>query len=435
LIEDLARALFSGSEAARDLPFWADGGPGRQLLTAYPASVERARIEELRPRELVAWLRERLPSRPAPGWLTVVGMAYDAGRNLESWPEITPREAALDALPDLVVARYPAYLEAPSEQGPWALHAGQPEAGRRLVAAASRPAPSWPEAELPRALRTSMSPEAHRWAMADVLEGIRAGDLYQANLARRLEAPFDPRATPALYVRMRRRNPAAFGLLWALDAGSWLASSSPECRLTFDPATRVAHSYPIKGTRPRSADAGEDLRLARDLAEDPKERAEHVMIVDLVRNDLGRVAEPGSVEVRTLLGLQTLPTLHHLVSDVVARVRSDAGLAEVLAALFPGGSVTGAPKIAAMARIERVERLRRGFYTGSVGVIDGEGRAVFNLLIRTAVVAGGRLFYQTGGGIVADSDPEREWRETELKAQALLEILADPAREPCARPV
>jgi anthranilate/para-aminobenzoate synthase component I len=194
------------------------------------------------------------------------------------------------------------------------------------------------------------------------------------------------------------------------------------------------HSFPIKGTRPRGRDAAQDEALAAELLADPKDSAEHVMIVDLVRNDLGRVAVPGSVEVRGLAGLQTLPTVHHLVSDVRAVARADVDLAAALVALFPGGSITGAPKIAAMSRIERVEGLRRGFYTGSFGLVFPDGRAAFDILIRTCVVADGRLFYQTGGGIVADSDPEREWEETEHKAAALERALQSLTRRRSAAP-
>jgi len=288
--------------------------------------------------------------------------------------------------------------------------------------------------ESPGALTSRMGRAEHRAAVEDVLAGIRAGDLYQANVARRLEASMAPGLTPRLYAALRRETPASFGALWALGGGRWLASASPECLLTWEPETREMHSFPIKGTRPRGRDAAQDEALAAELLADPKDSAEHVMIVDLVRNDLGRVAVPGSVEVRGLAGLQTLPTVHHLVSDVRAVARADVDLAAALVALFPGGSITGAPKIAAMSRIERVEGLRRGFYTGSFGLVFPDGRAAFDILIRTCVVADGRLFYQTGGGIVADSDPEREWEETEHKAAALERALQSLTRRRSAAP-
>jgi anthranilate/para-aminobenzoate synthase component I len=344
----------------------------------------------------------------------VVALAYDAGRNLERVPA-TAREDP--PLPDVVLARYPAFVEGPGPEGPWTV-VGPPAARDRLLATLSGPA-SAPGPPPEPALRSSMDRAAHCAALEQILRGIRAGDLYQANVARRLEAPFDPATTPGLYRSLRRANPAAYGALWALDDGTWLASSSPECLLTFSPETRAAHSYPIKGTRPRGADPAEDQALACELTADAKERAEHVMIVDLVRNDLGRVAVIGSVGVDRLFDVMTLPTVHHLVSDVRATVAPERDLADLVSALFPGGSITGAPKIAAMSAIEAVEGLRRGFYTGSLGVVTGDGEACFNILIRTCVAADGRLFYQTGGGIVADSDPDREWAETEAKAAAL----------------
>ncbi len=348
-------------------------------------------------------------------------MSYDLGRNLERLPATARRDGSV---PDLVLATYPAFLASDGPTGPWRLHATDHAARRRLLTHLERPPRALAQGTLPTRLDSHLDRDAHRAALADVLDGIARGDLYQANVARRLSAPMDPALAPALHRALRARSPAALGALWAFGPDQWLVSASPECLLTWDPATRAAHSYPIKGTRPRGPTPAEDARLADALRADPKERAEHVMIVDLVRNDLGRVAVPGGVSVPQLLGVQPLPTVHHLVSDVAARVRPDADLADVLTALFPGGSITGAPKIAAMARIERVEGLRRGLYTGSLGVVDGTGRATFNILIRSCVVADGQLSYHTGGGIVADSTPEAEWAETEAKAAALVAALS-----------
>jgi anthranilate/para-aminobenzoate synthase component I len=263
----------------------------------------------------------------------------------------------------------------------------------------------------------------HAAALGQILDGIAAGSLYQANVARRLSGPLDASALPALYRRLRATNPAPYGALWALDADTWLASNSPECLMTWDPTTRAVHSYPIKGTRPRGTTDAEDRALAESLGKDDKERAEHLMIVDLVRNDLGQIAVPGSVAVHDLFGVHRWPTVHHMVSEVAATAREDVDLVDIALSLFPGGSITGAPKIAAMTWIEAVEGLRRGFYCGSLGVIGPDGRASFNILIRTCVAADGRLFYQTGGGIVADSVPAAEWDETEVKARALLRLL------------
>lgn len=390
------------------------------------------RAEDIGGLGLEGWLRGRLGSGD-DACLRAVLLSYDAGRLLERLPASAPEDPRL---PDAVVARYPAWLSAPGPDGPWRLSARDRGAAERLeawllaetipaVAAAAGP---------PGALSSRMDRAEHRAAVEDVLAGIRAGELYQANVARRLEASMDPALTPRLYGALRTETPAAFGALWALGGGCWLASASPECLLTWDGQSREMHSFPIKGTRPRGGDEAHDRALAAELLTDPKDAAEHVMIVDLVRNDLGRVAVPGTVEVRELAGLQTLPTVHHLVSDVRAVARADVDLPAALVALFPGGSITGAPKIAAMTRIERVEGLRRGFYTGSFGLVFPDGKASFDILIRTCVVADGRLFYQTGGGIVADSDPEREWEETEHKAAALRRALEALKREGHAPP-
>lgn len=425
-----ARRLFDHPDAASARALWVDGGglPGSHRIAANPDRVDSVRVADLPFRGLVEWLRERLPARHGDGHLYAVLLSYDAGRNLERIPATAAEDPVL---PDVLVARYPAWLEAPSSHGPWSCQ-GVDEAARRGLRTRLDELPaqdaSRSKQTLPTSLQSSMSSERHAAALRDVLHGIAAGELYQANVARRLVAPFDAAATPLLYRHLRQASAAEYGVLWAFDDDRWIASISPECLLKWDPATGTAASYPIKGTRPRGVTAADDARLAAELRADAKERAEHVMIVDLVRNDLGRVAVPGGVRVDDLFGVRTFPTVHHLVSEVTANVRDDQDLADILAALFPGGSITGAPKIAAMARIEKVEGLRRGFYTGSFGVVGPDGRATFNILIRTCVIAEGRLMYQTGGGIVADSDAAQEWEETEVKARALREALAAAAR-------
>jgi anthranilate/para-aminobenzoate synthase component I len=432
---DVARALWAdGGDGSSDrvdgVELGAGGGGARRgghVFAAWPDREDRVRVEALGDGGLEAWLRGRLTggARADGGCLRAVLLSYDAGRGLERLPATALEDPVL---PDAVVARFPAWLSAPGPHGPWRLLARDGAAADRLEAWLLEASPPAQVTGVPGPLVSRMDRNAHRVAVCDVLEGIRAGDLYQANVARRLEATMPGEFTPRLYDALRRETPAAFGALWALGDGLWLASASPECLLSWDPATRELHSFPIKGTRARGADPEADEALARALLADPKDAAEHVMIVDLVRNDLGRVASPGSVEVRELAALQTLPTVHHLVSDIRALARADVDLAAALAAVFPGGSITGAPKIAAMARIERVEGLRRGFYTGSLGLVWPDGSALFDILIRTCVAAEGRLFYQTGGGIVADSEPTREWEETEHKAAALERALASLRR-------
>ena len=423
-VDALAKLLFGHQEAKAAMPVWLDSGPdgGTHRLSACPDRVRHLRVDELPARGLAAYLREHLPERQGDGALHVILLAYDAGRNLE---EIAPRAEVSPQLPDVVIARYPAWYEATGEDQAPRL-CGDPSAQQELKAWLSASEPK-PAPRLPTlSLRSSMSEEEHEDALRRVLEGIAQGALYQANIARRLSGPLRSDAIPRLYHQLRVANPAPYGALWAITEALWLASNSPECLLTWRPADGAVHSYPIKGTRPRGASREEDESLKADLRGDLKERAEHVMIVDLVRNDLGRVARPGSVAVRDLFAISSWSTVHHMVSDVYAAARDDVDLIDVLLALFPGGSITGAPKIAAMQWIEDVEAHRRGFYCGSLGVIGPQGDATFNILIRTCVHSEGTLYYQTGGGIVADSDPRAEWRETEVKARALIQALSEP---------
>ena len=423
----IAERLFAHPEASSAMPIWLDSGSSDAAntphrLSAKPERVWRLNVNALPPRGLGPWLRERLPPRGGDGALYVLLLAYDAGRNLEDIEE----SARIDpSLPDVVLARYAAWYESRADDDTLVMK-GDPEAGEELHAwlQSACPQPQIPISAL--ALNSSMTQAEHTHALRRVLQGISEGALYQANIARRLSAPFLPLQMPTLYARLRRRNPAPYGALWCLDEDLWLASNSPECLFTWREEDGEVHSYPIKGTRPRGASSEEDEALRLALHADLKERAEHVMIVDLVRNDLGRIARPGSVVVDDLFKVSTWPTLHHMVSDVHAIARAEVDLVDVILALFPGGSITGAPKIAAMQCIEQVEGLRRGFYCGSLGAIGPGGDASFNILIRTCVHAEGTLYYQSGGGIVADSDPDTEWRETEIKAQALLDALTQP---------
>ena len=268
-------------------------------------------------------------------------------------------------------------------------------------------------------VRSEVTRAEYSNAVAAALGYIGAGDIYQVNLSQRFVA--DGRvAPPALYASMQRQHPMPFSAY--IDCGDLaLVSNSPECFLLRDRGS--LSTYPIKGTRARSADAAVDRRLAVDLCRDPKEMAEHVMIVDLERNDLGRVCKTGSVRVEELAGLYTYPSLHHLVSKVVGEISDDVPTTEVLRAMFPGGSITGAPKIRAMQIIEELEPVERGFYTGSIGFIDDCGRATCNIAIRTAVVTPHRISYHAGGGIVADSLAAREYEETLLKAHPFITAL------------
>ena len=261
-------------------------------------------------------------------------------------------------------------------------------------------------------------------AVDAVLEEIRAGNVYQANLTHRVER--DYRGDPwDLYRELRRRNPAPFASYLELPEAS-VVSSSPERFLRLG-ADGEVESRPIKGTRPRGRDAGEDASLRRDLARSEKDRAENLMIVDLVRNDLGRVCETGSVCVPERMAIEDYASVFQMVSTVRGRLRRDCDVVDLVRATFPPGSMTGAPKIAAMRLCDRLEPVRRGVYSGAIGYLDARGGADLSVTIRTIVVRQGRAYVHAGGGIVADSDPMDEYRETLTKARPLLEAL-DSAR-------
>jgi para-aminobenzoate synthetase component 1 len=268
-------------------------------------------------------------------------------------------------------------------------------------------------------LRPDFSPADHERGVRRALDYIAAGDIYQVNLAQRFTAA-GPIDAPGLFEALQRRHPAPFAA--CVDAGDFtLVSNSPECFLQRD-GDRLA-TFPIKGTRPRAAGAEADARLRAELVADAKERAEHVMIVDLERNDLGRVCRTGSVVVPERMRVETFPSLHHLVSEVAGVLRPGVGLQEILRATFPGGSITGAPKIRAMEVIDELESGPRGFYTGAIGLL-GPRWARLSIAIRTATVTSAGLVYHAGGGIVADSEPRREYEEVLLKARPLAEVLS-----------
>ena len=256
-------------------------------------------------------------------------------------------------------------------------------------------------------------------AVRAVLDRIAAGDLYQANLSHRITCRLRGTALD-LFARLAASNPAPFAAY--LDTGEFqVACASPE-RFVALRGTR-ALSSPIKGTRPRGRHAGEDARLAQALLASAKDRAENVMIADLVRNDLGRVSEPGSVRAESLCGLESYATVHHLVSTVSGRLRPGCDRFDLLRSLFPGGSMTGAPKIRAMEIIAALEGEERGVYSGAIGYLSTGGDLDFNIVIRSVVCGGGRAHLRVGGGVVADSDPVAEYDETIDKAKALLRAL------------
>ncbi|RPF71572.1 aminodeoxychorismate synthase component I [Aurantiacibacter spongiae] len=281
--------------------------------------------------------------------------------------------------------------------------------------------PAWLDAHADGS--ASIGPLAPQQAVGDYCEAfgrlqdaIRAGDIYQANLTFRLAGP--ARGDPlALYAAIRPQAAAGYGGL-VFDGSHWLLSFSPE--LFFSLKGDSIRARPMKGTRPRAPDRAEDDAMAAELADSDKDRAENLMIVDLMRNDLGRVAQAGSVRVRNPFAIESYPTVHQMTSTVEATLAPDRNAIDLLTALFPCGSVTGAPKIRAMELIDTVERDARGPYCGAIGRIDANGDAAFNVAIRTVRLTPGenqrhRAVLGVGGAIVADSDPLTEWREALVK--------------------
>jgi para-aminobenzoate synthetase component 1 len=273
----------------------------------------------------------------------------------------------------------------------------------------------------PRGLTSNFSADGYREAVQRAIDYIHAGDIFQVNLAQRLLHPAsgDP---VELYLRMRNRNPATFAA-W-LDLGdAQIISASPERFLSV--RDRIVEARPIKGTRRRSHSPEADLFTGDELLESEKDRAENVMIVDLLRNDLSRVCQSDSVRVTQLCGLETYQFVQHLVSVVQGRLLPGRDPLDMLRAAFPGGSITGAPKVRAMEIIAELEPTARGAYCGSLGYIGFDGTADFNILIRTITAAGGWWQLPVGGGIVAQSHPNHEYEETWHKAEGMLRSLTE----------
>ena len=345
------------------------------------------------------------PAPMAGGWIGL--LSYDLGGTVERLPEPRPDPGGP---PVAALARYDTVALIDDDgRGIVASVAGEDEADDLAAAIAAAP----PLAPLPapagRPVATSLPGEAYREAVEAARELIRAGDCYQVNLAQRLTAPWDE---PPLALARRlwsAAGPTARRAYVALPEGA-VASASPELLASLRDG--VARSEPIKGTAP--------LGMTAELALSAKDRAEHVMIVDLVRNDLGRVARPGRVRVARLFDALPTPYVEHLVSEVVADLRDDAGPADLLRAVFPGGSVTGCPKVRAMEVIHELEPVGRGPAYGSVLALGADGSLEASVAIRTAWVTGGEARYWCGGAVVWDSDPEAERAEAWAKAAPFL---------------
>jgi para-aminobenzoate synthetase component 1 len=288
-----------------------------------------------------------------------------------------------------------------------------------------KPSPPRPASAL-SAPRSEMTRDDYLLAVRKILGYIEAGDIYQANLSQRFVArgQVDPLG---LYLTLKGISPAPFAGFLAWDDMA-IVGASPE--LFYRTLGDRIVTRPIKGTRPRSRDPIEDARLSAELEASVKDRAELTMIVDLERNDLGRVCRFGTVRVLEPWTVESFEQVHHLVATVEGRLRPDVGPVDVVRAVFPGGSITGAPKIRAMEIIDELEPNRRGAYTGAVGYFSRGGRAAFNIAIRTMLVEADRVSYQVGGGIVADSDPGLEYAETLHKGRGMARALEACRRAP-----
>ena len=268
-------------------------------------------------------------------------------------------------------------------------------------------------------LKSNFTPEEYIKAVNRVREYIAAGDVFQVNLSQRFEA--DLEIPPyELYKRLRMVNPAPFASYLNFP-GVAIVSASPERFLKVQ--GDLVETRPIKGTRPRGRDPVEDQRLAQELTHSIKDRAENMMIVDLERNDLGRVCRYGTIKVTELAILETFPTVFHLTSTIVGRLHRGKSNIDLLKATFPGGSITGAPKVRAMEIIDEIEPTKRSVYTGSIGYLSFNEDMDINIVIRTFLIKEGKAYFQVGGGIIYDSDPKAEYMETLDKAKALIRAL------------
>ncbi|MBT9559083.1 MAG: anthranilate synthase component I family protein [Myxococcales bacterium] len=417
--EEAFRALMASAEPS-DHPFWLDSGPiasdhGRfHHLSAAPSlwlSSANADPRDLLKRGL-AELEATRASLPRPAARLVAAFDYDTGHHLDHC-RVAPGAPVAEA----ALGLYPACVSYDHAGNGW-VTAESESASTQLMERLGTAIVEPPPAHL-SALRAEHDAASYGALVRRIQEAIRAGDVYQVNLSQCFDAVLSGPAW-ALYVALRRRRPAPWGAY--LDLGpSAIVSNSPECLLDVD--GDLVRTWPLKGTRARR-DGDEDVTLAELLCSE-KDAAEHVMIVDLLRNDLGRIAVPGSVRVTSLMHPVRHPTVVHLESTIEARRRPECGLPELFAAVFPGGSITGAPKLAAIDLIAELEGERRGVYCGALGYVDADGvRSKWAIPIRTATVdhASGRARFRSGGGVVIDSDPSAEYEETLVKARAFLEL-------------
>ncbi len=340
---------------------------------------------------------------------------YDLGRRFETLPG---RALADISLPDMAVGLYDWALIVDHRKQTVSLVCHGDEQGRLAWLEAQRPAPVEPF-RLASGWRSNMTAADYAEKFTRVQAYLQSGDCYQVNLAQRFQAAYRGDEWQA-FTRLNASNKAPFSAFLRLERGAIL-SLSPERFIHL--AEGIIQTRPIKGTLPRLADPDADRQQAEKLAASPKDRAENLMIVDLMRNDIGRVAEPGSVRVPELFVVEPFPAVHHLVSTVTARLPASRSACDLLRAAFPGGSITGAPKVRAMEIIDELEPHRRNAWCGSIGYISLCGTMDTSITIRTLTASNGTLYCSAGGGIVADSQVEAEYQETFDKVNRILKQL------------
>ena len=372
-----------------------------------------------------AWRALRLP-RDEPRWPFRGGWALLLGYELAAQVEpVLALPRSNGAVPVAIALRCPAAVLRDHVTGECTALAepGVEDLLHQILSDAGKVEPS-PVAWCPPVRIDEEPPQRFTDGVTRVLEYLAAGDVFQANLSRGWQARFDtPLAPASLFQRLRENNPAPFAGIFA--GNDWaVVSASPERLVSV--RGDLVETRPIAGTRPRS-NGDDDAARIRELVGHPKERAEHVMLIDLERNDLGRVCTPGSVEVDELMTVESYAHVHHIVSNVRGRLRSEVTPGAVIRAVFPGGTITGCPKVRCMQIIAELEAEPRGAYTGAMGWLNRDGDMDLNILIRSAQLegdgGGSLLRFRTGAGIVADSDPQRELDETRAKARGMLRAL------------
>ncbi|EKO3381427.1 aminodeoxychorismate synthase component 1 [Vibrio fluvialis] len=372
------------------------------------------------PFELLATLQQHyLPALQYSDDLPFIGgvlgyFAYDLGRRVERLPSLAEHDLTA---PDMAVGLYE-WAIVVDHQLKTARVIGQNIENAESLLADGNQKPLMPFA-LSSPWQSNMTPNSYREKFTQVQEYLLSGDCYQINLAQRFQAHYQGSEWLA-YLKLEQFNLAPFSAFIRTEQGAIL-SVSPERFLQVK--DRIIETKPIKGTRPRSDDPVVDAANAAELAQAEKDQAENLMIVDLLRNDIGRVAKPGSVHVPKLFDIESFPAVHHLVSTIRAELDSQYDCADLLRACFPGGSITGAPKVRAMEIIEELEPHRRSAYCGSIGYISRHGRMDTSITIRTLVAQNQQLYAWAGGGVVADSQCEAEYQETLDKLSRILPVL------------